>query len=508
MGLLGIDIGTSGCKAAVFHSDGSCASVAYEEYDVSRTQPGWAELDSVAVWGAVQRTISRAASGARGDPVRALAVSSLGEALVPVSRQRIVLGDAILNFDARGASYLPELEAALDAVRLYEITGNTLGNHYSLTKLMWLRDQAPRLYQQTDLLLPWGSFVSYMLGAEPVVDYSLANRTLLFDVGNAGWSEELGCVAGLDLGKMPHVSASGTAIGVVSDVMADALGLPRNVTVVTGAHDQCANAVGAGATTEGLAMYGIGTYACIVAPFAERRDARAMMAQGLNTEHHAAPGLYVTFMYNHGGSMLKWYRNTFAAVEHQRALQAGRSVYPELLAEMPAEPSGLVVLPHFALTGPPGFMSDSRGMVVGLTLETPRGAIAKGVLEGCTYYMRSCVEALPQTGISIDGYRAVGGGSQSDAWVQLSADILNAPIERPTVTEAGALGAAVLAGVGTGVFDSVEQGVEAMVRVERRFEPRSRHVPLYNEWYALYTSLWPRVGGFLAEVARAQDALS
>ena len=332
----------------------------------------------------------------------------------------------------------------------------------------------------------WGGLVGYLLGAEPVVDYSLANRTLLFDVDRAAWSHELTADAGVDTGKLPATAPSGTVIGAVSTRMADELGLPRGVAIVTGAHDQCASAVGAGATLEGRAMYGMGTYLCIVAPFAARRDPATMLAQGLNTEHHAAPGLFVSFLYNHGGSMLKWYRNTFAAAEHEQAQARGQSIYPDLSAEMPEGPSGLLVLPHFASTGPPDFVSDSRGVIVGLTLETPRGAIAKGVLEGATFYLRECVEALPSTGIGIQDYRVVGGGSQSDAWVQLCADILGRPFARPRVAEAGTLGAAILAGVGVGQFDSVAQGADAMVQIERVFEPSSQQSAQYERWYTHY----------------------
>ena len=137
MSLLGIDVGTSGCKAAVFSEDGQVLALAYEEYDYQHPQPGWAELDSQQVWACVQCTIARVAQQARHDPIKALSVSSLGEAVVPVTRQREILGPSLLNFDARGAEYLPELHERIEDERLYGINGNTLGNHYSLPKLRW-----------------------------------------------------------------------------------------------------------------------------------------------------------------------------------------------------------------------------------------------------------------------------------------------------------------------------------------------------------------------------------
>ena len=222
-----------------------------------------------------------------------------------------------------------------------------------------------------------------------------------------------------------------------------------------------------------------------------------MMARGLNTEHHVVPGRYVTFIYNQGGSLVKWFRDTFAEEEYRRALESGEDIYSRLFAEMPPGPSPILVLPQFTTTGPPEFISDSSGVLTGLRLETRRGEILKGILEGATFYLRECIESLPATGIEINEYRAVGGGSKSDAWLQISADILGKPLVRPQVTEAGVLGAAIIAGVGSGVFPSYAAGVAAMVKLERTFEPDPIAQNNYSPRYQNYKQLWPTVQGFL-----------
>jgi xylulokinase len=291
MSLLGIDVGTTGCKAAVFSEEGRLIAVAYEEYDVRRSQPGWAELDAVDVWERVKRTTAQAVARASSrDPVQALSVSSLGEAMVPVTAQGQVLGPSLLNFDERGEAYLEELSHALTDERLYRINGNTLGNNYGLTKLKWIQEHQPDLYARADKFLLWGSFVAFMAGAEALVDYSLANRTLLFDVDRGDWSDELLAWAGLDRAKLPGTVPSGTIIGQVSERIAGELGLPPGVAIIAGAHDQCANAVGCGAIQDGQAVYGMGTYICITPTFSQRREPAVMIERGLNTEHHAAPG--------------------------------------------------------------------------------------------------------------------------------------------------------------------------------------------------------------------------
>lgn len=497
MSLLGIDAGTTGCKAAVFSETGRQLGIAYEEYDIRHPQPGWDELDAVAVWAAIRRTIRQAVAAAAGDPVRALSVSSMGEALVPVSADRKILGSSLLLSDSRGAEYLPRLREALPAERLYAINGNTLGNHFSLTKLMWIKEHQPERYTAADKFLLWGSFINFMLGAEPVVDYTLANRTLLFDLARGDWSTELLAWGGIDREKLPATAPSGTVVGRVSRRAAEELGLTPGIPIVAGSHDQCANAVGCGAIEEGSAVYGMGTFICITPVFGQRRPPEVMIPRGLNTEHHAAPGRYVSFIYNQGGILVKWFRDTFAAAEHRQAKAEGRDVYPQLFAELPEGPSGLMVLPHFTATGTPEFVTDTCGVIAGLRLETPRGAILKGIVEGTTYYLKACVETLPAAGVSIREYRATGGGSKSDAWIQTCADILGQPFARPVVTEAGALGAAIMAGVGAGVFASFEQGVAAMVRLERTFEPDPQQQRRYDAWFDRYRPLWPLMREYL-----------
>jgi xylulokinase len=491
MSLMGIDVGTTGAKVAAFSTEGSMLALAQREYDVIRPQPGWAELDSRDVWSRVQDAIREVAVQTARDPVSAISITCMGEAMTPVSRDGEILGNCLLGFDTRGKETLDRL-AALDQSMFFERCGNLPSPPYSGQKLVWLRDNQPQIFDRTHKFLGWGSLVAYMLGSEPVEDYSSANRTLFLDLKKATWSAETLDYVGMPVDKLPPLVQAGTPVGVISVGAAQSLGLPDDVTLVIGAHDQCANALGAGVIHPGMAAFGLGTYVCIT-PTYDHIPQTAPMIQGRsNVEHHAVAGLYVSFLYNlSGGALLKWFRDTFAVLEQRAARAEHRDVYDLLLAEMPNGPTSLLVLPHFAPTGPPFFDPTANGMITGLTLETSRGEFIKGLLEGIIYYLRDGLTSLSDAGIDISEYRMTGGGARSDAWLQIIADILGKPLARPQVSEAGALGAALLAGLGSGVYQTPTQAVEATIHVDRVFEPDPTRRARYDELFERYQRLYP-----------------
>ncbi len=491
MSLLGIDIGTTGCKAIVLSDEGSLLAIAQREYDVIRPRPGWAELDSQAVWKQVQSMIREVSTKTASDPIAALSVSSMGEALTPVSRDRTILGNCLLGFDSRGAETTARL-GALDPVMFFERSGNLAGPTYGGQKLIWLRDNRQDLFRRTYKFLGWADLVGYMLGGEPYTDYSLANRSLFFDVQQARWSEETLEYVGLPLHKLPDVAQAGTAVGAVSREAADELGLPAGARIVLGAHDQCMSATGAGVIRHGQAAYGLGTYICITPAYATIPPTAGLLVPKLNVEHHTIPGLFVSFYYNlSGGAVLKWFRDTFAQAEKREAVASRRDVYDQLLAEMPESPTNMLVLPHFAPTGPPDFDQRPYGLIAGVTLETTRGDFIKALLEGVTYYFRQGLEQMANAGIAIGEFRVTGGGARSNAWLQISADILGRPLLRPRVTEASALGAIILAGAGSGVYTSVEQAVSILVSIDRTFTPDPHKRAAYDASFARYLLLYP-----------------
>ncbi|MEK6793367.1 MAG: FGGY-family carbohydrate kinase [Spirochaetota bacterium] len=495
MSLLGIDIGTTGVKAVVIGESGGSVFTGYREYRTVHPSPGYAELDAPAVWIIIKECIAEAASRAQHDPIRAISTSSLGEAVVPVTRDRRIVGRSILGADSRGGEYVERIRECMGVRERYEINPNIIGANYTLPKLMWLKEHARAEYERADLYLLWADAVGFLLGAEPYASNSLANRTLLFDIRKNDWSDELCTRSGIARDRFGKIIAGGETAGTVDRGIARELGLNDNVTIIAGGHDQCCNALGAGSITPNTISCGMGTYECITPVFTMPKDMDSMRKRNLNIEHHVVDGLYVSFIYNQAGLLVKWFRDTFAAGDAERY---GASIYEKLNEEVPQAPTDLFTLPYFEMSGAPGFVTDAKGAIIGLRASTTRGEILRSIMESSTYYFAEVLDDMRHSGMELTRAVATGGGSRSDAWMQIHADVLGIPFVRPRITEASALGAAILAGMGSGVFASAKEAVAAAVSMEKEFLPNNEIGRCYRERVKRYTSLLPMVRDFLS----------
>jgi xylulokinase len=224
-----------------------------------------------------------------------------------------------------------------------------------------------------------------------------------------------------------------------------------------------------------------------------------MLRHGLNIEHHVLPRLFVSFLYNQGGSLVRWFRDTFALAD-LKLLPAGEDIYEALAREMPLEPTRLFTLPYFEITGPPGFIADASGVLVGLRTSTTRGEILKSIMESVTFYFAESLHALNELGVNPSEFVATGGGAKSDQWLQIKADIFGVPFVRPRVTEASVLGAAILAAIATGVFRHPGEAVNQFVKIDRVFEPDPIRHGVYQQKLEAYRELFPLLKDFLARL--------
>ena len=490
MSVMGLDIGTTGTKAVVFAPDGAILSSAYEEYPLIFRRPGWAELDSHAIWAAVQRVVGSAATEA-SDPVEALSVSVFGESFLPVDQQGNPLYHTILSFDARASEQADRLTETLGRREIFQITGMPQHSSYTVNKVVWLRENEPDVFRNAWKMLLWEDYFFLKLGLEPRVDYSVIGRTLALDVRTRQWATPIFDAADLDPALFATPCPSGELLGEVGRQAAESLGLPPGCKVVAGGHDQPACALGAGVVDPGISTDTTGTVECMTMAMAEPVLTDAMLASKICVYPHVVPGRYVSLAYLYSaGSILRWYRDHFAADAKAVAEATGRDVYDVLIEGAPDGPIDLFLLPHFAGTGTPYLDSDSRGLLAGLTLNSTPADVTRAILDGVAYEMRVNLEAVRAGGLRVEKLNAIGGGSRSDRWTQTKADVTGLPLDALDVSEAGCLGVAMLAGTAVGIWSSLEEAVAQLVRVRKRFEPNPESQKLYERGYEVYRRIY------------------
>jgi xylulokinase len=493
MSHLGLDIGTSGCKAVVFGATGTQLALAYREYTVQYSRDGWAELDAENVCAACRQVIAEAAAAAARDPVRSLGISSQGEAFMPVDASGRILAPAMVSSDTRAASIAKDWAASYGNERLYRITGHTAHPMFTLFKLLWTREHRFDVWRKACHFLCFEDLLHAQLGLEPHIGWPLAGRTMLFDVTAHEWSPEILEAINLDSSRFAEPLPSGSCIGTISRRIAAELGLNDDVAVVTGGHDQMCAALGTGIVSPGQASYATGTVECITAVFEKPKFSSELMAGNLCTYDSAVPGMYGTVAFClTGGNILQWYRDQFGASLRAEAERTGVNVYELLLGSFPEEPTPLLVLPYFTPSGTPYFDLQTPGVIFGLRLSTTRDEILRALLEGVAYEMRVNTEILARSGVVIREFFATGGGARNARWNQLKADVLGIPIHTIATTESGCCGAALLgASAISGV--PVQQLAETWVRPQAVFEPNPRRHTIYSQQFQQYQQLYQAV---------------
>ena len=488
---MGVDIGTSGCKAVVFDERGKQVSQSGREYDLTHTHDGGAELDSDEV---MEKTfeVIRESAGASG-PVRGLGVSSQGEAFTPLDEKDRGLCGAMVSSDTRAAPYLDRWVEELGAAKLYGTTGHTAHPMFSLFKFMWLRDHRPDIWKRTRRFYCFEDLLHLRLGIEPAISWPLAGRTMLFDVTRHDWDGEILAAAGLAPEQLARPAVSGSRVGSLSPEKCRLLGLGEETFVVTAGHDQPCGALGAGVTEPGVGMYATGTVECITPALERPVFSDGLMGNNLCTYDHAVPGMYTTAAFSlTGGNALKWFRDEFGALERAESERTGVNAYTLLLDRMGKDPTDLLVLPYLTPSGTPYFDLTTPGAILGLRLTSRREDILRSLLEGVTLEMRLNLDILEKEGCPVQELRAIGGGARSPVWVQLKADVLGKAIVTLDVTEAACLGAAMLAraeDTGEDVREVAGQWIHPVEEVRPCPEAAERYSEKFEEYRRMYPLL-------------------
>jgi xylulokinase len=368
---------------------------------------------------------------------------------------------------------------------------------FSLFKALWLARNEPDTWRRTARLHCFEDLLHRRLGVEPAMSWPLAGRTMLFDVRRHDWSDEILGAAGIGRAMLPRTLPAGAVVGTVPDAVARDLALAPRALVVAGGHDQTVGALGVGATEPGVAMYATGTVECICPCLgAEPRFTDDLFRSNLCTYDFTMPGHYTTVAFSlTGGNLLQWFRDEFGRSEVEEARRTGLNAYDLLLAALPPEPTRLLVLPHFTPTGTPHFDVHSTGAILGLRLTTRREEVLRALLEGVAFEMRLNMAILEQSGLPVTRLVASGGGARNLRWVQLKADVMGKPIATTATTEAGCLGAAILARAAH-AGRRVEGLAREMTRETGLVAPDETRAAWYAERFELYRQLYPALRPF------------
>lgn len=468
---LGIDIGTSGCKAVIFDDDGRQAAASYREYNIISNNPGWAELDTGEVISKCFDVIREAAGKVPKSTVKGLGISSQGEAFTLIDKEGRALCNALVSSDIRANELIQPWISEFGEEKLYHITGHTPHPMFSLFKLLWIRNNNPDIWNSASRILCFEDLLQYRLGIkEPSMGWPLAGRTMLFNVVSHEWDKEILRKTGISADQLSTPVKSGTVAGIVDPHIAGNLNLSGHTFVVTGGHDQPCSALGAGAIDPGIAVYTSGTVECITPAFGEPVFTEELRKNNLCTYDHTAPGMYATVAFSlTGGNILKWFRDNFGSAETALAIKSGRDPYELLLDAVPEEPTRLLVLPYFTPSGTPYFDVRVKGTILGLDMSVTREEILKSLLEGVAYEIKLNLDILRESGYKVNELRIIGGGAKSEKHVQLKADVIGMPITIMDIREAGCMGVAMLAKAaltGTDISGIVRKWAKPVTKVE------------------------------------------
>lgn len=479
---MGIDVGSSGVKVSLVDHTGEVRAFAQRGYSFE-CKDGKSELDPDMVFCKVEEAIKAITSKCDVSQLATIGTTSFGEMFVLLDNDRKVLCHSISYNDSRGEEEARKLEAEPGNDRIYEITGATINGMYSLPKLLWIKKNCPKIYEKAKTMCLFADFVLMRLGAETHMDYSLASRTLMFDVRNRCWSKEILEYTGIRSDILPKPVASGTIVGRINSRIAKKLGLPDKVLLLAGGHDQSCAALGAGITKAGKALDGMGSNECIVPVFEQVMIGEKMKQANLVCVPYILPEMYATYAFNRSaGTVLDWYARLLGDVS-----------YETLFDEMSKKPSEMLFLPHFSGAATPYMDDHAQGAIVGLHLGRTRGEVTRSIVEGLQFEMRINLECLKAAGFVVQELFASGGMAGNDQILQIKADILNIPVHRLENSQTGTMAMVILGSVAKGVFPDISTAAEALVKNSKTFYPNEGLGEKYSEMFEQYRRMYDMV---------------
>lgn len=502
--LVGLDIGTTALKIALFDPTGKLLAVSTQEYSLLTPKTNYVEEKPEIYWNAFLSGVDdlkRKYSIGKKDKI-AMAISAQGETLFCLDQNGKPLSNAIVWMDNRAEDEAKELREAFGDAACYRITGQvSFEPCWPASKILWIRKNEPEIFEKTHKFLLIEDYFIYRLTGKFVTEPSLVCSSTYWDIIRRQYWQEMLDFIGIKEEQLASVMDSGRIVGKILPDAAREIGLGEDVTICTGALDQAAGAIGAGNIREGMFSETIGAALAVCVPVSKPvfDPAGKMPLFCFPIED-----MYMIHTFTNGGMTLRWFRDKFCAIEKTAEEMQIGDAYDMISSQavtVPAGCDGLVMLPHLSGSLAPDTNAKAKGVWFGFTLQHTRAHFMRAIMESLGYILKRNIDSLHDMGIEVKEIRSLGGGAKSAVWNQIKADINQITLETVKSKEAAALGAAILAGKAVGLFDSVETAVNSMVEVKDRTLPDREKREVYEKGYAMYQKLFQDLAECFEETA-------
>lgn len=478
---IGIDLGTSSIKLLLVDETGQIWHTVTREYPLLFPQPGWSEQEPAHWWQAVREGIPALLQGFDAAKVAGIGAGGQMHGLVALDEADQVIRPAILWNDGRTFREVDYLNDTIGRERLSALTANIAFAGFTAPKLLWMRRNEPENFRRIRRIMLPKDYINYKLTGVHCCDYSDASGMLLLDVQHKCWSWEMLDICGITEEQMPRLYESFQCVGTLLPEVAAELGLPADVKVCAGAGDNAAAAVGTGVVGAGGCNISLGTSGTI---FISSDKFGVDPHNGLHAFAHADGGYHLMGCMLSAASCNKWFMEDILGSDDYAGLQA--QITPDKLGR-----SHVYFLPYLMGERSPINDTSARGTFIGMTMDTSRADMLQAVLEGVAFAIRDSFEVARSLGIAIPRSMICGGGSKSPLWRQMIADILGIPLDIPVTEQGPGYGGAMLAMVACGVFESVQQAADKLVRVKDTVQPDPERVALYEKRYQQFRQIYP-----------------
>jgi len=491
--IIGIDVGTTGCKVILFDIEGRSLYKSYREYNLTFLKNDYIELDSNLVVKLIKDCIKEVTSKFNKS-IKAICFSVFGGSLTPISKLNQLISNTTIAFDPRGEEEVKWLKSKISTEEYYKITG--LGIVYSnpLIKILWFLNNKKSDFTKIGKFVSFEELIYLNFGIKPKISNSLASNLGSFDINKKIWSEKILDLIGIDMDYFFEPVKSGEIIGEIPTKIRRELNLRGDTKIVSGGFDQSCAALGAGVIDEGIVANGMGTVESFISILNNLSTKNDFMDSSFVQSCHVVDGkvILLSFVFS-AGSILKWYRDVLGYEDLIKSKEKKINFYEYIINNMSDSPSDLLLLPHFVGSGTPAMDLNSKGAIVGLNLGISKGDIVRAIIEGIIYEVKLNMDIMEKNGVNIREIRAIGGGSKSDRWLQLKADILEKPVYSLNVEESGCISGLILAGTALGIFKNTNDAIDSLVRKKKEFEPdlKNTYTKIYRQKYLKYKKLYP-----------------